>query len=111
MDGVVFGASLPGAGLPGALPVSGIVLGGEADGARSLFGLSPTRPPWLESVQPATSAVNSTNPQSPDTSVLILFILPGRASPSPCWTDVVLERLHFGITETSCWRSSRCRAR
>jgi hypothetical protein len=72
---VVFGASLPGAGLPGALPVSGIVLGGEADGARSLFGLSPTRPPWFESVQPATSAVNSTNPQSPDTSVLILSIL------------------------------------
>src|SRR4030095_5712857 len=72
IDGVVFGASLPGAGLPGALPVSGIVLGGEADGARSLFGLSPTPPRWFESVQPATSAVNSTNPQSPDTSVLIL---------------------------------------
>ena len=94
MDGVLFGASLPGAGLPLGgllivLPVSGVVVGGEAEGARSLVGLSPTRPPWFESVHPATSAVSSTNAQSPDRSVLILVILPGGASPYPLiWTTV-----------------------
>jgi len=75
--GVLFGASLPGAGLPlGELPIvlplSGVVVGGEADGARSLLGLSPTRPPWFESVHPAMNPASSTNAQSPERSVLIL---------------------------------------
>ena len=88
IDGVLFGASLPGAGLPLGglpivLPVSGVVVGGEADGARSRLGLSPTRPPWFESVHPATSAVSSTNAQSPVRSVLILMILPGGCAPTP----------------------------
>jgi hypothetical protein len=89
IEGVLFGASLPGAGLPlGELPivppVSGVVVGGDADGARSRFGLSPTRPPWFESVHPAMSAVSSTNADNPDRSVLILVILPGGgAAPTP----------------------------
>jgi hypothetical protein len=75
--GIPFGASLPGAGLPlGELPIvlplSGVVVGGEADGARSLLGLSPTRPPWFESVHPAMNPASSTNAQSPERSVLIL---------------------------------------
>src|SRR6266446_459479 len=95
IEGVLFGASLPGAGLPLGelpivLPVSGVVVGGEADGTRSRFGVSPTRPPpWFESVHPATSALSSTNAQNPDRSVLILLILPGGASPYPLiWTAV-----------------------
>ena len=82
IEGVLCGASLPGAGLAPlggvvVLPVSGEV-GGDADGVRSRVGFSPTR---FES-HPAASPVSSTNAQSPDRSVLIVGNPPVDA-PSP----------------------------
>jgi hypothetical protein len=47
--------------LPGVVPVSGEVAGGEADGVRSRVGFSPTR---FES-HPTARPVSSMNPQSP----------------------------------------------
>jgi hypothetical protein len=70
IEGVLCGASLPGAGLAllggVVLPVSGEV-GGDAEGVRSGVGFSPTR---FES-HPAASPVSSTNAHSPDRSVLM----------------------------------------
>jgi hypothetical protein len=53
--------------LPGVLPVSGEVAGGEADGVRSRVGLSPTR---FES-HPAASPVSSMNAHSPVRSLFM----------------------------------------
>jgi len=77
IEGVLFGASLPGAGLPlgadpGVLPVSGEV-GGDADGVRSRLGLSPTR---FES-HAAASPVSRTNAQSPERTFFMVLCPPG----------------------------------
>jgi hypothetical protein len=85
---VLLGASLPGAGLPlgeepMVLPVSGEVggaLGGEADGARSRVGFSPTR---FESLHAAVSPVSSTNAQSADRTFLMVCSPSGKGVPIP----------------------------
>jgi hypothetical protein len=76
IEGVFFGASLPGAGLVllggvVVLPVSGEV-GGDAEGARSRVGLSPTR---FES-QAAVNPVSSTNVHSPERSLFMVSPIP-----------------------------------
>src|SRR5215510_5372719 len=76
IEGGVFGASLPGAGLVllgGVLvaPLSGEV-GGDAEGVRSRLGFSPTR---FES-QAAVSPVSSTNAHSPERSLFMISPIP-----------------------------------
>jgi hypothetical protein len=76
IEGVLFGASLPGAGLVllggvVVLPVSGEV-GGDAEGVRSRVGFSPTR---FES-QAAVSPVSSINAHSPERSLFMVSPIP-----------------------------------
>ncbi|HKC99195.1 MAG TPA: hypothetical protein VKG20_14245 [Methylomirabilota bacterium] len=70
IDGGLFGASLPGAGLV-LLGGAGAV-GGDAEGVRSRVGFSPTR---FES-QAAASPVSSTNAHSPERSLFMISPIP-----------------------------------